>query len=165
MECFVPEKNDKDMEEKTKVVSFVGGQKLFNFLRRKLFCLGRFWIIGWIAPGWVKEKDEFIIFFKIVLDKTDTAAIFWINSSPRTEATTFAFSSVFILLICIYRQFAIQRYQSFWAILLTYVAPIYWKYLLGDPAGLLSNQRLKFAGYLWCEYFRYNFRPLRYGTK
>ena len=35
----------------------------------------------------------------LVLSKSASAARNWINSSPKTEATTFAFSSVFILLL------------------------------------------------------------------
>ena len=40
---------------------------------------------------------QFILFFKI--GKTASAARNWIKSSPKTEATTFAFYSVFILLL------------------------------------------------------------------
>ena len=47
----------------------------------------------------LKEKDAFIIFFKIVLGKTASAARNWINSSPETDSTTFAFSSAFVLLL------------------------------------------------------------------
>ena len=47
----------------------------------------------------LKEKDKFILFFKIVLGKIASAARNLIHSSPQTEATTFAFSSVFILLL------------------------------------------------------------------
>ena len=35
--------------------------------------------------------DKFILFFKIVLGKTASAARNWINSFPQTEETTFAF--------------------------------------------------------------------------
>ena len=56
------------------------------------------WIMEWIAPGWFQGNDEFILFFKIVLGKTASTARNWISSSPQTKATTFAFSSVFILL-------------------------------------------------------------------
>ena len=42
----------------------------------------------------LKEKDEFILFFKSVLGKISSAARILINSSLQTEATTFAFSSV-----------------------------------------------------------------------
>ena len=44
--------------------------------------------------------DEFILFFKIVIGKIASAARNLINSSPQTEAMTFVFSSVFILLLC-----------------------------------------------------------------
>ena len=47
----------------------------------------------------ILKKDEFIQFFKIVLGKIASAARNLIDSSPQTEATTFAFSSVFILLL------------------------------------------------------------------
>ena len=46
-----------------------------------------------------KKLDEFILFFKIVLDKLASAARNLINSSSQIEAITFAFSSVFILLL------------------------------------------------------------------
>ena len=46
-----------------------------------------------------KEKDVFILIFKIVLGKTASATRNLINSSPQTEETTFALSSVFILLL------------------------------------------------------------------
>ena len=46
----------------------------------------------------MKEKDEFILFFKIVLGKTSSAARNWLNSFPQTEATTVAFSSVSLIL-------------------------------------------------------------------
>ena len=45
----------------------------------------------------LKEKDEFILFFKIVLGKIARAVRNLINSVPQTAAT--AFSSVFILLV------------------------------------------------------------------
>ena len=45
----------------------------------------------------LKEKDEILLFLKIVLDKIASVARNLINSSPQTEATTFAFSYVFIL--------------------------------------------------------------------
>ena len=43
-------------EEKAKVFAAVWGKNLFNSLLRQLFCLRRFWIIGWIAPGWFERK-------------------------------------------------------------------------------------------------------------
>ena len=59
--------------------------------------------IGWFAhQDDLKEKDECILFLKIVLGKIASATRNWINSPPpppQTDATTFAFSSVFILLV------------------------------------------------------------------
>ena len=77
-----------------------GGQNLFNSLPRQLF----------FVQEDFEEQDEFIPFFqiilvhfillfKIVLGKTASAARNLINSSPQTEATTFALSSAFILLL------------------------------------------------------------------
>ena len=43
--------------------------------------------------------DEFILFFKSFWCKIASAARNWINSVTQTAATTFAFSSVFILLL------------------------------------------------------------------
>ena len=45
----------------------------------------------------MKDKDDFILFFKIVLGKIASAERDRITSFPKTEATTFAFSSVFFL--------------------------------------------------------------------
>ena len=42
---------------------------------------------------------QFNLLFKIVRDKTASEARNWTNSYPHTEATTFAFSSVFIRLL------------------------------------------------------------------
>ena len=44
----------------------------------------------------LKENDKFILFCKIALGKTQAR-----HSFPQTEATTFAFSSVFIFLLWI----------------------------------------------------------------
>ena len=56
-------------------------------------CLGdRIWIIGWIAPGWNEIKG---LINPIVQSRPSAAR----NSSPQTEATTFAFSFVFILIL------------------------------------------------------------------
>ena len=45
----------------------------------------------------LKENDKFILFCKIALGKTQAR-----HSFPQTEATTFAFSSVFIFLLCLH---------------------------------------------------------------
>ena len=61
------------------------------------------WIIGLIHALFQIILVQFILFFC----KTARAARNWINSAPQTEATTFAFSSVFILLLnCVYSAFA-----------------------------------------------------------
>ena len=66
------------------------GQNLLNSLPSWLFCIRT---ILRTATGWFEEKDEFVL-LKIV-----SAARNWINSVPQTAAMTFAFSSVFILLM------------------------------------------------------------------
>ena len=58
------------------------------------------WILGWIAPLWIVEKDEFILFFKLSLCKIASAARSWPICAPQAAATTFVFSSVFILRLC-----------------------------------------------------------------
>ena len=67
-----------------------------------MFCTGRFELKDELHQEDLKEKDEFILFFKIALGKIASAARNLINSSPQTEVTTFTFSSVFILLLCLY---------------------------------------------------------------
>ena len=50
-------------EEKAKVVASVWGKELIQFLAALAVLHCTIWIIGWIAPGWVETKDEFILFF------------------------------------------------------------------------------------------------------
>ena len=57
------------------------------------------WKIGWIHPFLSNHPGANHPIIKIVQCKTDSAARNWINSSPQTEGTTFAFSSVCILLL------------------------------------------------------------------
>ena len=45
----------------------------------------------------MKEKDELILFLKIVLGKRAITARNLINSFPQTEATTFAFALFFCI--------------------------------------------------------------------
>ena len=54
------------------------------------------WRLGWIATGWYKENDEFILLFKSSWCKIASAAKNWINSVPQTAATTFGFSSLYV---------------------------------------------------------------------
>ena len=50
--------------------------------------------------GNFEEKDEFILFFKSSNCKIASTARNWIKPSPLTAVTTFAISSVLILLLC-----------------------------------------------------------------
>ena len=84
-------------EEKAKVVAAVWGQNLINSLPRQLF--------------WFEEKDEFTLFFKSswcnssYCSNRPTAECCskrgkeLNNSVPQIAATTFYFSSIFILLL------------------------------------------------------------------
>ena len=88
-------------EEKAKVVDVVWGIcNLFNSLLRYLFCTRTLWRTGWISPGLFDGKEELILFFKSSQGKIDSTAGKLINSVPQTTATTFAFSSVSILILC-----------------------------------------------------------------
>ena len=49
--------------------------------------------------------DEFILFLQIGRGKTDSAARNWIKSAPQTDATTFAFASLSILLLWVALQY------------------------------------------------------------
>ena len=68
-------------EEKAKVLASVWGIEyiIYSIPCRSLAVMHRtIWTIGWIAPGWFERKDEFILFFKIVLGKIANAARNWI---------------------------------------------------------------------------------------
>ena len=71
----------------------------YDNLKNRMNCTRTIWRIGWIAPGWHEELDEFIPFFKTSWCKIASALRNWTNSVPQTAATIFAFSSVFILLL------------------------------------------------------------------
>ena len=64
----------------------------------------------------LKERDEFILFFKIVLGKTATAARNLINYSPQTEATTFAFSYVFNLFLWFIQKTRLKVVAATWLV-------------------------------------------------
>ena len=49
------------------------------------------------APGRLEEQDKIILFFKSSWCKIASTARTWSNSVPQAAATTFAFSSVYIL--------------------------------------------------------------------
>ena len=87
-----------------------GGQNLFNSLPRQLFCTRTIWRIRLIHPFLHIILVQFfffsysilvqlILFFISSWCKIAGAARNWINSVPQTAATTFSFSSVFILLL------------------------------------------------------------------
>ena len=77
-----------------------GGKNLFNSLPRLPFCPGRLWRIGWIHPSLYIVLVQFILFFKSSWWKVGSAARNLINSAHQAVfTTTFAFSSVFILLL------------------------------------------------------------------
>ena len=58
-----------------------------------------FWRIGWIHPFLSNTPCAIHHIIQNRPKQTASAARHWINSSPQTEATTFTFSSVFILLL------------------------------------------------------------------
>ena len=62
----------------------------------------RFCLSGWFYSIPCYIPVQFILLFKIVLVKTASAARNWKNSSPETEGTTIAFSSVFTHLQWVY---------------------------------------------------------------
>ena len=64
------------------------------------FALGRFWRIEWIYPFLQIILMLIILVFKSSWCKTASAARNWINSVPQTTAPTFAFSFLFIFLLC-----------------------------------------------------------------
>ena len=66
--------------------------------RASCFPPGRFWGIGWYHPF----LQIILVFFNSSHCKTASAAMNLTNYVPQTAATTFAFSTVFILLLCLY---------------------------------------------------------------
>ena len=57
-------------EEKTKVVASVWGEEFIQFLA--VLAVGRFLIIGWIAPGWFERKGLIHPFLQIVLKQNSS---------------------------------------------------------------------------------------------
>ena len=92
-------------EEKATVVPSVWGLEYIQCLVLAVLHYSRTILSN--GMNCIKEKNEFILFFHIVLGKIDSVARIWINSSPQTEATTFAFSFVFIFLLLVCREFTI----------------------------------------------------------
>ena len=93
-----PQNKDKD-RRKRKGHRFCLGGRIYS-----IPCLASCFALGDLNDMYdelrqddLKEKDEFILFFKIVLGKIARVARNLINSFPQTEATTIACFSVFIL--------------------------------------------------------------------
>ena len=87
-------------EEKAKVVASVWEKEFIQFLAVLAVLHLTIWIIGWIAPGWFERKGWIrpILQNRSVV-KTASASRNWIFLPPKTEATTFTCSSVFVLLL------------------------------------------------------------------
>ena len=106
-------------KEKAKVVASVWGEEFIKFLAAPAFLHWTIWIIG--CQDDLKEKDEIILLFKIVIGKTASATKKLINSShPQTEATTFAF-------FCLYPSSMGTDNCSLWAHPNTVKSDILWR--------------------------------------
>ena len=94
-------------EGNAKVVPAFWGTESENLFKSVPLGLRRFWRIWWIHPFLHIILVQFILFFKSYFSSNHPIANYgaarnWIISFPQSAATTFAFSSVFILLLCIY---------------------------------------------------------------
>ena len=85
---FKPSKKDKDSVEDKGRRCGLGDIIVSILALLQLFCTRTIWRMGWL-----------ILFLKSFWCKIASTARNWINSVPQTTATTFAFSSVFILLL------------------------------------------------------------------
>ena len=94
-------------EEKAKVVVAVWGIELNQSIAA---------LVTYFVSGWFEEGNAFILFFLsfscnsfYLPNQQNSYSIVrqWIDSAPQTAATAFAFSSVFILLLCVYFALAI----------------------------------------------------------
>ena len=86
-------------EEWAKVVASVYGEESIQFLAVLAVLHWTIWIIGWIAPVWFERKGWIHHILHNRPRQNSSAARNWINASPKTEATTFAFSSVSVLIL------------------------------------------------------------------
>ena len=75
-----------------KFVQFLAAQAILDY--------NKFWRIGWIHPFLQIILVNFILFFNLSKCKIANAPGNQINSDSQTAVTTFAFSSVLILLLC-----------------------------------------------------------------
>ena len=89
----------KEIQKTRQMSSCCLGDRIYSFpCRASYFALGRIWRKdGWIHPFLLIILVQFIIFFKSSYCKIAGATR---NSVPNTAVTTFAYSSVFILLLC-----------------------------------------------------------------
>ena len=55
--------------------------------------------VAFFWKEWMPNPVQFILFFKLSNCKIASMAKNWINSVPQTATTTFAFSSIFIVLL------------------------------------------------------------------
>ena len=67
-----------------------------NIANKKLEIMKKF---GKFASAGLEETVEFIIIFQMDRGKTASAARNWTKSAPQTEATTFVFAILSILLL------------------------------------------------------------------
>ena len=87
-------------KNRAKVVAALWGTEFIKFLAGLAILHHddmKEWI--WTAPGCYEEKDEFLLFFKLSWCKVANATGNLINSVLQTTPTTFAFSSVYIILL------------------------------------------------------------------
>ena len=86
----------KLVSQRQRLSLLFGGQNWLNSLiHYSRYALGWFEEKDDMHQDDLKIRDEFMLFFKIA-----SAARNWIHFVPQTAVTTFAFSSVFILLLC-----------------------------------------------------------------
>ena len=87
-------------EEKVKAVAAEWGTELIQFLAAlAIFCTRMISKICWVHPILHIVLVQLILLFKSSWCKIASAAKKLIDSAPQTAATTFAFSSVFILFL------------------------------------------------------------------
>ena len=76
--CSTYHRRRINTEEKAKVVASVWGTECIQFLaaptilhqdelKKRMNCTRLIWRKVWIAPGWFEEKEEFILFFTLVV--------------------------------------------------------------------------------------------------
>ena len=91
-----------------------GGQNGLNSLPLLIFCIRMIWRKGWIHPILHIILVQLILFFISFKCKIASAVKKLIKFCPPTAATTFAFSSVIILLIRWQAWFLCEYLDYFW---------------------------------------------------